>query len=203
MSIKSLSTAVVLALSSAASTVHATTIDFEGFPTPEGNGVFGYLASAYGFTWTGLYDEYSVVVSPNYALYFGGTPDQSHSGTNYAWTGGSGEFVMEAASFTLNSLWLRTPWATGSLDVKGYKDGVEIYSSTVVISGAYQQKIFDFVGVDKVTFYGNNIGNLLFDDVVVNETPGLPPPVPEPETYALLLAGLGLVGAFVRRRTRA
>ena len=27
-------------------------------------------------------------------------------------------------------------------------------------------------------------------------------PVPEPETYAMLLAGLGLIGAAVRRRTR-
>jgi len=28
-------------------------------------------------------------------------------------------------------------------------------------------------------------------------------PVPEPETYAMLLAGLGLVGAMVRRRRAA
>ncbi|MBS1143269.1 MAG: hypothetical protein H6R14_675 [Proteobacteria bacterium] len=29
-----------------------------------------------------------------------------------------------------------------------------------------------------------------------------PPPVPEPETYAMLLAGLGIVGAVARRRQR-
>ena len=27
------------------------------------------------------------------------------------------------------------------------------------------------------------------------------PPIPEPETYAMLLAGLGLMGAVVRRRS--
>jgi hypothetical protein len=42
---------------------------------------------------------------------------------------------------------------------------------------------------------------------VVGETPAMyvltPPPIPEPETYALLGAGLALVGAFARRRARA
>ena len=34
----------------------------------------------------------------------------------------------------------------------------------------------------------------------VSATPIAPPPVPEPETYALLLAGLGLLGFMVKRR---
>ncbi len=41
---------------------------------------------------------------------------------------------------------------------------------------------------------------------VVGETPAMyvltPPPIPEPETYALLGAGLALVSAFTRRRAR-
>ena len=31
----------------------------------------------------------------------------------------------------------------------------------------------------------------------------VPPPIPEPETYAMLLAGLGIVGAMARRRRKA
>jgi len=31
----------------------------------------------------------------------------------------------------------------------------------------------------------------------------VPPPVPEPETYAMLLAGLGLLGFAAHRKTKA
>ena len=34
-------------------------------------------------------------------------------------------------------------------------------------------------------------------------SPDITTPVPEPETYAMMLAGLGLIGAVVRRRNRA
>jgi hypothetical protein len=69
----------------------------------------------------------------------------------------------------------------------------------------------------EVTYYDSNRavlgledfgGNIDYDDVLITITnvggtiPPLPPPpaIPEPETYAMLLAGLGLVGAMVRRR---
>ena len=40
----------------------------------------------------------------------------------------------------------------------------------------------------------------VIDNVVLTETT---PPVPEPETYAMFLAGLGLIGAIARRRRAA
>lgn len=40
---------------------------------------------------------------------------------------------------------------------------------------------------------------LAFDNVSIGGTP-IPTPVPEPETYAMLLAGLGLLGFVARRR---
>jgi hypothetical protein len=40
------------------------------------------------------------------------------------------------------------------------------------------------------------------DKVVVNVTP-MAAPVPEPETYALMLAGLSMVGPVSRRQRRA
>lgn len=42
-------------------------------------------------------------------------------------------------------------------------------------------------------------GLVLIDDVYL----GVAAPIPEPESYAMMLAGLGLVGAIVRRRRRS
>ena len=48
---------------------------------------------------------------------------------------------------------------------------------------------------------GDNLGALL-DNVAVNSG-GTPTPIPEPQTYALMLAGLALVAGTARRRGRA
>jgi hypothetical protein len=52
------------------------------------------------------------------------------------------------------------------------------------------------VGVNGASSVANNLGNTEVG------SPGVIAAVPEPETYALFLAGLGLVGAIVRRRRR-
>ena len=48
---------------------------------------------------------------------------------------------------------------------------------------------------------GNPPGKVLIDDLYLGVAV-VAPPVPEPESYAMMLAGLGIVGAIVRRRTR-
>lgn len=48
--------------------------------------------------------------------------------------------------------------------------------------------------VDRVVFYGSS------DGAVIDNFTYSAAPVPEPETYGMLLAGLGLVGAMARRR---
>ena len=64
--------------------------------------------------------------------------------------------------------------------------------------------VFDLTGVSLA-----NIGNTFKFGVHLQGLPGSPErseklvavtPVPEPETYAMMLAGLGLMGAIVRRR---
>ena len=50
----------------------------------------------------------------------------------------------------------------------------------------------------------NNAGviiSTLYDKDLLHSIPIMLSPVPEPETYAMLLAGLGLMGAIARRRT--
>ena len=53
-----------------------------------------------------------------------------------------------------------------------------------------------FDDVDAITFIPSATTNLLLDDFVFTL------PVPEPESYAMLLAGLGVVGFAARRRKR-
>lgn len=47
---------------------------------------------------------------------------------------------------------------------------------------------------------GTAYANIHSDDFPMGEIRGFLAPIPEPETYAMLLAGLGLIGAVARRR---
>ena len=42
--------------------------------------------------------------------------------------------------------------------------------------------------------------NVTYDNVVLTSRSDPPPPVPEPEIYAMLLAGLGLLSVTARRK---
>ena len=48
-----------------------------------------------------------------------------------------------------------------------------------------------------------SMGDPLRDHIALSVNFQSAPPIPEPETYAMLLAGLGLMGAIVRRRQRS
>ena len=45
---------------------------------------------------------------------------------------------------------------------------------------------------------GRKVGSLVSEGLTQTDPPA--PPVPEPETYAMFLAGLGILGAIGRRR---
>ena len=50
---------------------------------------------------------------------------------------------------------------------------------------------------------GTSIGTAAYTGIIaLTDTPRTLPPVPEPETYAMLLAGLGMLGFIARRRQK-
>lgn len=73
-----------------------------------------------------------------------------------------------------------------------------VSNGTASLPGAPTFAIFDGGNspYDFIIAYGDGTGDQDFDDMVLGVTAA----IPEPETYALLLAGLGVVGFVARRR---
>lgn len=112
-------------------------------------------------------------------------------------------YTVPASEGTFGFFWKTMSWETGDKSSgangfggspaavgfgNGLADGVSFDDSTLDgISGVVQNH--------HVWFNVNALG-------VPVIAPSSPPPVPEPETYAMLLAGLGLLGVVSRRRNR-
>ena len=75
-----------------------------------------------------------------------------------------------------------------SLPPVGQVLGFDGFSPSAIAPGAYVIEVNGFAGTG---------GGAYVVSVSINAAP-----IPEPETYALMLAGFGLVGAMVRRRAR-
>jgi hypothetical protein len=117
-------------------------------------------------------------------------------------------FTSTQGLFNLDSMWLAGAWGSQKLTITGYANGVEIYSIIVdVTTTATQFDFTGFQGIDKFNIASTGRyerdddiagrgANWVFGGVTVTQA------VPEPEAYAMLLAGLGLVGVMARRRQR-
>jgi hypothetical protein len=199
------------------SSAEATTIDFSNADNPLNPYVPGGYASTFPyapFTASGFIFETNAL--QGYLVsYSMSHPFQVPSGSDlfaiFLQPTGSGAFSpVGGGTFTLNSLnmnWWDYVW--DAVPHPYSVTGVFADSSTLTISGAVNPGQFiplalNWANLKSVSFSGSagaawdGGGFVGISDVIVNNSL----PVPEPETYALMLAGLGLIGFVVRRRKR-
>jgi hypothetical protein len=154
-----------------------------------------------------------------------GTGKRSLTGITSIAAGESVIFTENAATASFLSTWFGTNVPAG-LQIGNYTgagvglgtggDAVNIYNSTGVLQAnvvfgasdavAPLQTFDNAAGLNNTTIsqlsvVGTNGAFVALNNVNEIGSPGrIAAPVPEPETYAMLLAGLGVMGAAVRRR---
>ena len=111
------------------------------------------------------------------------------------------------STFTLNSFVIAGAWGSQTLSVQGFNDGGLLYSSAVSVTNLAQTFSPGWAGIDELRIsvgpsyvnfgLGGSGQHWALDNLTIDQSAA---PVPEPETYAMMLAGLGLLGAAARRR---
>ena len=123
-------------------------------------------------------------------------------GASFAWLGksddaGSGPFVSSSTA------------ASGTLTFDEAQTG--LFAVSLKAGNAFSVYLFDGgdAGVQSINFStlgvqvnGNGFGAGLSHAALIDVSGAVTPPIPEPQTYALMLAGLGLVGFVAARRRR-
>ena len=110
-------------------------------------------------------------------------------------------YTGPGTGFLLNNLAIASTWSAGqTLEITGYNDGVQVGSTSVYVGRDAQR--FDLAWATEIdSFTVHTVGDAIPPGGTywalgsVNVTA-----VPEPESYAMLLAGLAIVGAVARRR---
>lgn len=182
-------TAMVLASISA----QATLIDFESTGTPGNYNALNYEID--GFVFNNTLDNIDISAGAPWA---GHGPAYSGSFAALNNYGGAGEITKAGGgTFSFESLWLKSWYnnvATGT--ISGWLNGAQVGSVSGVRNTSWTQFTGNFASIDKLRIdFGNYF---LMDDISLNSANVSP--VPEPETYAMLLVGLGLMGGMARRR---
>lgn len=177
--------------------IHASaeTLTFEGFSNmdsvPNGYG---------GLNWS----NFSVNSPTSTSGYLNGIV----SGTSVAYNSWANPAsISSTTAFTLNSGFFTGAWNDGlTIHVTG--TGASNYSADILVNTASPTNyVFNWTGLTAVNFsssggtpagYSGRGAHFAMDNLTINVAA-----VPEPETYALLLAGLGIIGAAARRRKSA
>jgi hypothetical protein len=220
---KRLALGLTLAAASATASAQAITFDdvrFTNFPA-NFNGYSLNNLPSFGTNYASLQwsPNFNVLRATGYSDRVAGAPANNGfinglvSGDYVAYNGGAAPVSFEALTtdglFNFNSVYMGAAWYSNlSVAVQGFRDGVEVYN-TAINGLSFVDSVFvnfGWTNIDKVSFTslsgpaGNPVDNLstynrafVMDNLSVSA-------VPEPETYALMLAGLGLISAAAARR---
>jgi hypothetical protein len=177
--------------------VSASVITFEDIVIPNdpinpGLGHEFLNSGNYGFDWSGGAHDSSWVVSTANDHWFSG--EQSHSGENFVWSNGGVDLKMLGNAFNLDGFWARVGYDSFSIVARGFNEGIEVFTKSLVLTDTYQQFTLDFYNIDNLTISNVDSVNILIDDISVSA-------VPEPSTTALLIPGLFIAGLISRKKT--
>ena len=170
----------------------------------------------YGFNWDNFRVLHTDWYNPNLSGFMNGAVSGEYVAFNYR---GDDARMMRVGGeeFDFVSAQLISGWRIGlDLEVTGYRDGQVVEQETILglSNQAPAQYEFGFLNVDELRFhaYGGVVdGSMNFsstafgmDDVAINDEPTtaapLPGGTPEPLTALGIVAGLGGLAAYVRRR---
>ncbi|MBK7768022.1 MAG: PEP-CTERM sorting domain-containing protein [Sulfuritalea sp.] len=113
---------------------------------------------------------------------------QAVSGNGYA-------IVLEGVSGTINNVWAGSAYAGAASGGVWEQDPTLLATGSSPLDGLGPVDANIYLGYDIGTIAAGGTASLSYDYVLSA--------IPEPETYAMFLAGLGLMGVVARRRTRA
>ncbi|MDD4881069.1 MAG: PEP-CTERM sorting domain-containing protein [Gallionellaceae bacterium] len=193
---KRLATLFCLALS--ASAANAAILSFEDVPGATAGYYNNPIPDDYaGYDWTGFYvtdtTYLAAIRSGNSSGITDGAWAASNGGGSPASVTGETLFNFYCADFT------RLRFSTAAtLTLIAYSGGVPLYTDSFTIGATPVTKSYSWTGIDRLEFIPS-VGTL-GTNVAIDRLNLVP--VPEPETYALMLAGLSLIGAVARRHKR-
>lgn len=183
-----LAAAILLAAPAAAS---AATITFDGLPGSNGSAFTSY--SEAGFTVTKSVGDLFVGKA------YGNPAPSIFGGPNYGSAGASFDLTAAGSLFDLASFDFGANVGSATYALTGFRNGVSLFSLTgAQASGGFQTVLTGSdLRFDKVTFQLLSEGTSFNVD---NISANISSAVPEPATWAMMIAGFLSVGSVLRRR---
>jgi hypothetical protein len=213
MKTKSTIVAMAVGLLSMVSSAYAGVINFDDISLAPNVDV--RVATDYhGFTWSDFYALNTTGDLYDQSGYVPGTTSPGNVGFSLDEKQAS---FSSASAFTLNSFDLTAAWRAGmTVTVQGSgSNGINYVEALTPSAMKATHYTLNWVGINKVTFeatggnpyytnsnsgaFAGGVGsNFAIDNITFNEQ--FSAAVPEPESYAMFLAGLGALGFIGRRR---